>query len=142
MQPILESLAMHLVGTQAKMHWEKPASFFPTGVPVCFCSDTWPDESQVEWSPRIYAINDFINEISLLRCMLIPWNSLFTLHDIYKIALNIPIPSMSSITGERSCSRILMNWINTWWMPNMLFSNIIDLKEMEEPLAGLEESQI
>ncbi len=97
--------------------------------------------SQVGWMPRIFSITEFINELSdLAACD--PVETLFTLYDIYQDTKEQP----ESLDEFYYWGEVLLkdfDEIDKYMVdPEMLFRNIVDLKEIEEPLAGIDASQI
>ncbi|MCK5136950.1 MAG: PD-(D/E)XK nuclease family protein [Bacteroidales bacterium] len=141
MQPILESLAIHLIQTSGHDLGDCRI-ILPNRRSGLFLQRHLARHSHdVRWSPRIYAINDFISEISLLKTT-DPIELLFILYDIYEGCVEHPEPfDEFYFWGE-----IMLNdfdELDKYLVDaNMLFSNIIDLKDIEEPLAGLDEEQI
>ncbi len=141
MQPILESLASHLIST-AGSNLGDTRIILPNRRAGLFLQRHLARHSkQVHWSPQIFAINDFINEISQLQiCDSI--ELLFTLHDIYRESVDDPEPFDEFYYWGEIMLRDFDELDKYLVDAHMLFSNIIDLKELEEPLAGLEAEQI
>ncbi|MCP4311867.1 MAG: hypothetical protein GY790_11435 [Bacteroidetes bacterium] len=95
----------------------------------------------VAWAPRIYAINDFIDELSQLEPA-DPVESVFLLYDLYKDMKEAAEP----VDEFYHWGEIMLHDFDEMDKylvdPDLLFRNIADLKEIEEPFAGLEPSQL
>jgi len=141
MQPILESLALHLIRTSGPDLGEIRIVLPNRRAGLFLQRHLARHSKQVHWSPRIYAINDFINEISQLNiCDTV--ELLFTLHDIYSNCVELPDPFDEFYYWGEIMLKDFDELDKYMVDAHMLFSNIIDLKELEEPLAGLEPEQI
>ena len=89
-QPILESLAMHLA--QSGPTLGDTRIILPNRRATLFLQRHLARHSnQIQWSPRIYAINDYINETSLIE-QSDPIETLFILYDIYEEIVEHPDP--------------------------------------------------
>jgi len=93
------------------------------------------------WAPEIFTISDFIDDLSPLE-LADPLDLSFSLYDIYREKVEHP-DSMDEfyLWGEmmlRDFDELDKYMVDA----EMLFRNIIDLKELEEPLAGLEPEQL
>ena len=141
MQPILESLAKHLVNTGGAGSGETRI-ILPNRRAGLFLQRHLARMSpDVRWSPRIYAISDFINEFSHIDAC-DPVEAVFTLHEVYQKVKEQPDPldeffywGEIMIHDFDELDKYLVD-------AGMLFRNIADLKEIEEPLAGLDDPQI
>lgn len=141
MQPILETLAKHLIATSGD-HPGEMRIILPNRRAGLFLQRHLAEHAQqVQWSPRIYAINDFINEMSHLR-MADPVEVLFTLYDLYKEMADPPDPFDEFYFWGEMMLRDFDELDKYLVDAGMLFSNIIDLKQLEEPMAGLDAGQI
>lgn len=141
MQAILESLARYL----AKAPGEEAAQtkiILPNRRAGLFLQRNLARHSTaVSWSPEIYAINDFIGELSQLE-LCDPVEAVFLLHDIHRdIKENAEALDEFFHWGEimlhdfDEMDKYLVD-------PLLLFRNIADLKEIEEPFAGIEDAQL
>ena len=141
MRPILESLAMHLVQTDSTRSGEtrvilpnRRSGIFLRRHLACHAPD-------VRWAPEIIAISDFVDEISQIK-RVDHTEAVFHLYDIYRGLKEQP-ETLDEFYywGERMISDF--DELDKYMVDaEMLFRNIADLKEIEEPMAGLEESQI
>lgn len=141
MQPFLESLAIHLI-RQGGPDLGDLRIILPNRRSGLFLQHHLAHHSQgVQWAPRICAINDYINEISELQPA-DPVELLFILYDIYSGMVDQPDPfDQFYFWGEimlRDFDELDKYLVDA----GMLFTNVIDLKELEEPLAGLEPEQV
>ena len=141
MQPILESLANHLVNTDG-MGSGETRIILPNRRAGLFLQRHLARISpDVRWSPRIYGISDFITEISpVAPCD--PVEAVFTLHDIYRKVKEQPDPLDEFYYWGEIMLHDFDELDKYLVDAGMLFRNIADLKEIEEPLAGLGASQI
>ena len=141
MMPFLESLARHLIrsaGSELKdmriiLPNRRAGLFLQRHLAAHVAHSTWV--------PSIYTISDFIDEMSPME-LADPMELFFTLYDIYEDAAARP-DSMDEfyLWGEmmlRDFDELDKYRVDA----DMLFRNIIDLKELEEPLAGLEPEQL
>jgi len=141
MQPILESLAIHLIRTSGS-NLGDTRIILPNRRAGLFLQRHLSFHSKkVDWTPRIFSINDFINEISLLK-ICDPVELLFGLYDIYQDCVDNPEPFDEFYFWGEIMLRDFDELDKYLVDAEMLFSNIIDLKELEEPMAGLESEQI
>ncbi len=141
MQPILEKLARYLTDDPDSMP-EETCIILPNRRAGLFLQRHLSRYmSQVGWMPHIYSITEYVNELSGLAPG-DPIELLFTLYDIYRELKEQP----ESLDEFYYWGEIMLNdfdEIDKYMVdPEMLFRNLADLKEIEEPLAGLEESQI
>ena len=141
MQPILESLALYLIRTSGTNLGDIRIILPNRRAGLFLQRHLARHHKHVQWSPRIYAINDFINEISLLN-ICDPVEVLFTLHDIYQECVENPDPFDEFYYWGEMMLKDFDELDKYMVDAEMLFSNIIDLKTLEEPLAGLETEQI
>ncbi|MCK4746928.1 MAG: PD-(D/E)XK nuclease family protein, partial [Bacteroidales bacterium] len=141
MQPILESLAIHLIRTCGTALGEVTIILPNRRAGLFLQRHLARHGKEVRWSPQIYAINDFINEISLLENP-DPVELLFTLYDIYSECVEHPDPFDEFYYWGEIMLRDFDEMDKYLVDAEMLFTNIIDLKEIEEPLAGLDEDRI
>jgi hypothetical protein len=141
MQPILETLARHLVRS-ASSELGQLRIILPNRRAGLFLQRHLANHvTQISWTPHIYTISDFIDEQSLLG-LADPLDLFFRLYDIYRKYVEIP-ESMDEfyLWGEmmlRDFDELDKYLVDA----DMLFRNIIDLKELEEPLAGLDPEQL
>jgi len=96
---------------------------------------------QVQWAPRIYGISDFIDESSVLS-LSDPLELIFSLYDIYQETLQTPDPLDEFYFWGEIMLRDFDELDKYLVDAEMLFRNILDLKMLEEPLAGLDPEQI
>ncbi len=141
MRPILESLAMHIVQTGG----DGPGEFriiLPNRRAGLFLKRHLARlTTRARWSPPVFAISDIINDLSHLKpCERV--EAVVRLYDIYRDLKERP----ESLDEFYYWGELLLNdfdEVDKYLVDaEMLFRNIADLKEIEEPLAGLEESQI
>ena len=141
MKPFLESLAIHLIRSSGS-ELSNMRIILPNRRAGLFLQRHLAAHvSKSTWVPTIYTISDFINEMSSLEPA-DPLDLFFTLYDIYEAAAANP-NSMDEfyLWGEmmlRDFDELDKYQVDA----DMLFRNIIDLKELEEPLAGLEPEQL
>lgn len=141
MQPFLETLARYLALT-ASSELEHMRIILPNRrAGLFFQRHLAKHISHTSWAPRIYTISDFIDEMSLLD-LVDPLGLFFNLYDIYQEKAEHP-ESMDEfyLWGEmmlRDFDELDKYLVDA----EILFRNIIDLKELEEPLAGLEPEQL
>ena len=97
--------------------------------------------ADVSWMPEILSINEFISELSGME-EAAHLESVFALYDLYLPKVDTPEPldefyhwGVMMLTDFDEIDKYLVN-------ADQLFSNVLDLKEIEEPLAGLDEDQI
>ncbi len=97
--------------------------------------------TSVSWSPEIYAINDFIGELSQLD-LCDPVEAVFLLHDIHKGLKDNAEPLDEFYHWGEIMLHDFDEMDKYLVDPLLLFRNIADLKEIEEPFAGIEASQL
>lgn len=141
MQPILETLAIHLVRTASGKLGDTRIILPNRRAGLFLQRHLTKHITQTGWAPRIYAISDFIDESSQLQ-RADSIDLFFTLYDIYHDSVDRP-DSLDEfyLWGEmmlRDFDELDKYLVDT----EMLFSNIIDLKALEEPMAGLEPEQL
>jgi CRISPR/Cas system-associated exonuclease Cas4 (RecB family) len=141
MQPILESLAMYIVQSDAAGSGETRIILPNRRAGVFLKRHLARLTTRVRWSPVIFAISDFINELSKFKpCDRV--EAVARLYDIYRDLKERPEP----LDEFYYWGEVLLDdfdEIDKYLVDaEMLFRNIADLKEIEEPLAGLEGSQI
>lgn len=97
--------------------------------------------SRVTWNPLIQPINELIGELSMLESG-DPVEMVFHLHDLYRDLASDPDPVEEfyhrgeiMLTDFDEMDKYLVD-------ADMMFRNVIDLKELEEPLAGLDDHQL
>lgn len=141
MQPILETLAIHLVRSTPE-ELGNTRIILPNRRAGLFLQRHLANHvTQTVWTPHIYTISDFVDESSSLS-RIDPVELIFTLYDIYHDLVHHP-ESLDEfyMWGEmmlRDFDEIDKYLVDA----KMLFNNIIDLKALEEPMAGLEPEQI
>ena len=141
MQPILESLALHLISTSGPGLGDT-CIIVPNRRSGLFLHRHLANHiDQVQWSPQILSINDFINEISNLQIG-DSVDMLFTLYDIYAEHVEFPEPLDEFYYWGEIMLKDFDELDKYLVDARMLFSNILDLKQLEDPLAGLEPEQI
>jgi len=96
---------------------------------------------RTEWVPRIYSISEFINELSQLA-LSEPTELFFTLYGIYQELVEQPDPMDEFYMWGDMMLRDFDELDKYLVDADLLFRNIMDLKELDEPLAGLEPVQI
>jgi CRISPR/Cas system-associated exonuclease Cas4 (RecB family) len=141
MRPILESLAIYLTRRGADSLGDTRI-ILPNRRSGIFLQRHLAQTSPgVSWSPRIQAINEFIGETSEMEAV-DQLEMVFTLYDLYQDAVDVPEPVDEFYHwGELMLSDF--DEIDKYLVDaDMLFSNVRDLKEIEEPLAGLDDQQI
>lgn len=141
MQAILESLASYLAnnpgegssGTKIILPNRRAGLFLQRNLSKY--------NTSVSWSPAIYSISDFIGEMSQLE-LCDPVEAVFMLHDLYKGLKDNAEPldefyhwGEIMLHDFDEMDKYLVDY-------HLLFRNIADLKEIEEPFAGLEPSQL
>lgn len=141
MEAILETLARHLVETAGEESSDTRIILPNRRAGLFLQRNLSKYNTSVNWAPRIYAINDFITELSSLDAA-DPVESVFVLHELYKELKKDPEPVDEFFHwGEimlhdfDEMDKYLVN-------SDLIFRNIVDLKEIEEPFSGLEPSQL
>lgn len=141
MQPILETLAKHLIQTSPES-LSNTRIILPNRRAGLFLQRHLALHiEQTGWAPRIYAISDFIDETSQLERS-DPIDLFFTLYDIYHELVEHPDSVDEFYQWGEMMIRDFDELDKYLVDPDLLFSNIIDLKMLDEPLAGLEQEQI
>lgn len=141
MQPILETLAIHLAASTPES-LGRTRIILPNRRAGLFLQRHLATHmGQTTWAPQIYAISDFIDTSCLLERS-DPLELFFTLYDAYAASVERP-DSLDEfyLWGEmmiRDFDELDKYMVDA----EMLFRNIIDLKTLEEPMAGLEPEQI
>ena len=93
------------------------------------------------WSPTIYSISDFIGELSQLE-LSDPMEAVFTLYDLHN-SLKENADSLDEFYHWGEMMLRDFDEMDKYLVdPDMFFRNILDLKEIEEPMAGIEPSQV
>ncbi len=140
-QPFLETLAIHLVRTTSG-ELGKSRIILPNRRAGLFLQRHLAKHiHKTDWAPHIYTISDFIDESSQLE-LADPLDLFFGLYDIYCDSVEHP-DSLDEfyLWGEmmlRDFDELDKYLVDA----DMLFRNIIDLKILEEPMAGLEPEQL
>jgi len=141
MQPILESLAIHLIRSGGSKLVDTRI-ILPNRRSGLFLQRHMARHiTQAGWLPQICSINDYVNEESVLRSS-DSIDLLFTLYDVYKSHVSNPEPLDEFYHWGEIMLRDFDEIDKYLVDAQMLFTNIIDLKELEEPLAGLEPDQV
>ena len=141
MEAILESLARHLVQNKKDLSAETRI-ILPNRRAGLFLQRYLSKYSaSVAWAPTIYAINDFISEKSQLE-LCDPVEAVFLLHNLHK-GLNENAEALDEFYHWGEIMLQDFDEMDKYLVdPQMLFRNIADLKELEDPFAGLEPSQL
>ena len=140
-KPILDSLAAYLA-QQNTAGWERTRIILPNRRAGLFLQRHLSMHVQgVEWTPKIYAISDFIQENSALS-LGDPVELQFELYDIYCKAVEHPDPLDEFYFWGEIMLRDFDELDKYLVDAENLFRNIQDLKLLEEPLAGLDPEQI
>jgi CRISPR/Cas system-associated exonuclease Cas4 (RecB family) len=140
-QPILESLALYLTGSDGP-DLKTTRIILPNRRAGMFLQRHLARYSQeVQWAPHIYSINDFISNTSILD-LSDQVEALLILYEAYAQLAENPEPIDEFYFWGEIMLRDFDELDKYLVDAEMLFRNIIDLKELEEPLAGLEPSQI
>jgi CRISPR/Cas system-associated exonuclease Cas4 (RecB family) len=141
MQPILETLAKHLLDT-ASEDLGNTRIIVPNRRAGLFLQRHLAGHiSGTSWAPQVFTISEFIDELSILEAA-DHLDLCFTLYDVYSSSVEHP-ESMDEffLWGEmilRDFDELDKYLVDA----ELLFRNIIDLKELEQPLAGLEPDQL
>ncbi|MDF1576084.1 MAG: PD-(D/E)XK nuclease family protein [Bacteroidales bacterium] len=141
MKPLLETLAIHLVKTASDKLGDTRIILPNRRAGLFLQRHLSRHISNTGWAPRIYSISDFIDETSSLERS-DPLDLFFTLYDIYSGFAEQP-DSLDEfyLWGEmmlRDFDELDKYLVDA----DMLFRNMVDLKALEEPLAGLEPEQL
>lgn len=141
MQSFLETLAKHLSGIPGPELGEMQI-ILPNRRAGLFLQRHMVNHNDiVRWAPKIAAINDFVDETSNLE-LGDPFELLFTLYDVYCGCVSNPDTFDEFYYWGEIMIRDFDEMDKYLVDSEMLFSNIIDLKELEEPLAGFTDHQI
>jgi len=141
MRPILESLAKYMISNRGP-ELGNDTIILPNRRAGLFLQQHLARYSHdVQWSPKIFSINDFISEISILENP-DPISQLFFLYDIYNECIDNPDTFDEFYFWGEIMLRDFDEMDKYLVDADMLFTNIIDLKDIEEPLAGLDEEQL
>jgi len=141
MQTILESLARHLVETAGEEKSETRIILPNRRAGLFLQRNLSKFSNSVAWTPRIYAINEFISEISSLD-EADPVESVFLLYDLYKDLKE----EAEALDEFYHWGEILLHDFDEMDKylvdSELIFRNIADLKEIEEPFAGIDPSRL
>jgi len=141
MQPLLETLAIHLVQT-ASGELGKSRIILPNRRAGLFLQRHLALHiTRTDWAPSIYTISEFIDESSQLE-LADPLDLFFTLYDIYHDSVEHPDSLDEFYLWGEMMLRDFDEMDKYLVDADMLFRNIIDLKALEEPMAGLEADQL
>lgn len=141
MQAILEKLARHLSGVDPDL-LGRTRIILPNRRAGLFLQRYLAVHSKkTGWAPLMYSMSDFIQEISTLDSG-DPVELLFALYDVYKEVANRPDSLDEFFHRGETMIRDFDELDKYLVDAESLFTNIMDLKVLEEPLAGLEEDQI
>jgi len=141
MQPILETLAIHLVRTSSGNLGDTRIILPNRRAGLFLQRHLSVHLTRTSWAPSIYAIGDFIEETSRLD-RTDPVELLFMLYDIYQDMVEHPDSLDEFYPWGEMMLRDFDELDKYLVDADLLFSNIIDLRELEEPVAGLEPDQI
>lgn len=141
MQAILESLANYLAKTSTE-NSEEIRIILPNRRAGLFLQRNIARmNNSVGWAPQFYGINEFIEEISLLE-VCDPVEAVFQLFDIHT-GLKQNAESLDEFYHWGEILLQDFDEMDKYLVdPRLLFRNIADLKEIEEPFAGVDESQL
>lgn len=142
MRPFLESLAIYLTENLTTGSGEEARIILPNRRAGLFLQHHLSRASnRVAWLPKICSIEDFIDEFSLLE-LKETVDAVFSLYDTYCEVKEHPEP----LDEFYHWGEIILNdfdELDKYLVDAaMLFRNLANLKEMEEPLAGLGEHQL
>lgn len=140
MQAILESLARYLADKPIEDSGETRIILPNRRAGLFLQRNLSRLSTSVAWSPRIYAISDFISEISMLEES-DPVENVFILYDLYKELKENAEPVDEFYHWGEIMLRDFDEMDKYLVDPEMLFRNVSDLKEIEDPYAGLDPSQ-
>jgi CRISPR/Cas system-associated exonuclease Cas4 (RecB family) len=141
LQPILETLAIHLSGTDPDL-LGRTRIILPNRRAGLFLQRHLAEHSRkTGWAPLVYSMTDFIDEISELE-QGESIELLFTLYDVYLELVDRPETLDEFYHRGETMLRDFDELDKYLVDAEMLFANIMDLKALEEPLAGLEQDQI
>ncbi|MEN8156760.1 MAG: PD-(D/E)XK nuclease family protein [Bacteroidota bacterium] len=141
MQPILELLARYLTDEPVTNSGETTIILPNRRAGLFLQRHLARHTREVGWLPRIYSITEFIEAHSRLETA-DPVELLFTLYDIYREVHTQP----ESLDEFYYWGEIMLNdfdELDKYLVePELLFRNIVELKEIDEPLAGLDQEQL
>jgi len=140
-QPILETLAIHLIRSSSNGLGNTRIILPNRRAGLFLQRHLTKHIKKTGWSPRIYAISDFIDESSQLERS-DPIDLFFTLYDIYHESVEHPDSLDEFYQWGEMILRDFDELDKYLVDAAMLFNNIIDLKALEEPMAGLEPEQL
>jgi len=141
MRPFLETLAVHLIESLGR-ELGNSCLILPNRRAGLFLQRHLAAHSrQVIWEPNIYTISEFIDEASSLQVP-DPVELQFILYDLYRDCVDQPDSFDEFYYWGEMMLKDFDDLDKYRVNADMLFKNIMDLKELEEPLAGLEEDQI
>lgn len=141
MEPILETIAKEILASDGE-NLDSLRIILPNRRAALFLHQhLLRHQERVSWSPLILTIDDFITRTSLLD-RADPVRCIFALYDQYCGQTSDPdtldefyLRGETMIRDFDELDKYLVD-------PDLLFRNIRDLKELEEPLAGLEPDQV
>ena len=134
MRPILESLAIYLLESRALESGETRI-ILPNRRSGLFLQRHLARNSPgVVWSPRICPISDYVAEFSRLE-LSDPIETLFTLYDHYRDAVEMPDPLDEFYYWGEMMLHDFDELDKYLVDAGMMFRNISDLKEIDDPLA-------
>ena len=140
-KPILETLAIHLSAGDPDL-LGRTRIILPNRRAGLFLQRHLAVHTQkTGWAPLVFSMTDFIKEISLLE-QGDPVELLFALYDIYHEVVDRPLSLDEFYHRGETMIRDFDELDKYLVDAETLFSNIMDLKAIEEPLAGLDEDQI
>lgn len=140
-KPILETLAIHLAASDPDL-LGRTRIILPNRRSGLFLQRHLAVHTpKTGWAPLVFSMTDFIKEISLLE-QGDPVELLFALYDIYHKVADRPLSLDEFYHRGETMIRDFDELDKYLVDAEILFSNIMDLKAIEEPLAGLDEEQI
>jgi hypothetical protein len=141
MQPILERLAQYLIQKDPE-DLGQTRIILPNRRSGLFLQRHLARHiRRIGWVPGIYSISDFINELSQLAPSE-PTELFFTLYRLYQELVEQPDPMDEFYMWGDMMLRDFDELDKYLVDADLLFRNIMDLKELDEPLAGLEPAQV
>jgi CRISPR/Cas system-associated exonuclease Cas4 (RecB family) len=141
MQPILETLAIHLAASAPESLGSTRIILPNRRAGLFLQRHLAMHMEKTTWAPQIYAISDFIDVSSQLERS-DPLDLFFTLYDVYAETVERPDTLDEFYLWGEMMIRDFDELDKYVVDADMLFRNIIDLKALEEPMAGLEPEQI
>jgi CRISPR/Cas system-associated exonuclease Cas4 (RecB family) len=140
-KPILETLAMQLSAGEPDLLGRTRIILPNRRAGIFLQQHLVRHGGKTGWAPLVYAMTDFIQEISMLE-QGDPVELLFSLYDVYTRLVDTP-ESLDDFYHRGETMIRDFDELDKYLVDaDLLFSNIMDLKTIEEPLAGLEEDQI